>query len=77
MKFKISDKVIWESQAAGISKIKEGEIICVIPAGEMPDCSMSGFNYGGGTIRDHESYLVKVKSRGIYWPLVRKLRLNK
>ena len=34
--FKIGDRVRWSSQAAGITKIKEGQVVAVIPMGIPP-----------------------------------------
>ena len=35
--FKMGDRVRWESQAAGISQMKTGEVVHVIPPGSTPD----------------------------------------
>ncbi len=80
---KIGDKVRWTSQAGGHEKVKEGEIIRVIPPyGDVLNYMFEGSNsaYGGGYRRDQESYLVRVKGEGkrkatIYWPIVKKLQL--
>lgn len=73
--FKIGDKVKWSSQAQGYSKIKEGEVVQVVPSGERPDRERfielykhSGCGFG----RSAESYVVRVK-RKHYWPVASKL----
>lgn len=77
--FKMGDRVRWESQAAGISQMKTGEVVHVIPPGSTPDMK------GVGGARGEESYVVKaaVESntrmgrprKRTYWPLVSKLEL--
>lgn len=73
MAFKVGDLVFWESQAAGIRRRKEGEVIEVVPRHAMPRTKLSA--EPGGS-RDHESYVVKAKAIGTklerakkYWPV--------
>jgi len=73
--FKIGDRVEWISQSAGIQKRKEGRVVNVIPHRGSP----YGENGEGqvrnpGACRNHESYVVRVKGRGLYWPRVSALR---
>jgi hypothetical protein len=68
--FNIGDRVEWTSQGGGISRKKVGEIVQIVPALERPDIK------GWGNIRGHESYVVRVKGKGRYWPRVSQLRLD-
>jgi hypothetical protein len=70
--FKVGDIVEWTSQAAGCTRTKRGEVVEVVPAGCQP-VPMSK-NRNPGNARDHESYLVRVKGAGLYWPRVSALR---
>jgi len=80
LKFSINDKVRWNSQAAGIWKEKRGVIIAIVApkreAVPIADKFAFPFRYGGGVWRDHESYLVLVDNKVIYWPRVAALRLE-
>ena len=72
--FKVGDRVKWESQAAGISAVKIGDVIMVVPPGATPEIK------GAGMARAHESYVVLAKTdysnrKRTYWPLVHKLEL--
>lgn len=74
MSFKIGDKVSWTSQSAGITRVKHGEVIHIVPPGERPPSMV-----GTGIARKHESYVVRAiadngsgRSR-LYWPHVSKL----
>ncbi|NDY89746.1 hypothetical protein [Ideonella livida] len=78
MSFKVGDSVSWSSQAQGSTKQKFGEVVAVVPVrGAIPD----GFQItGAGSPRDHESYIVAVKSGKtdkaklkLYWPRVNAL----
>lgn len=78
MAFKVGDRVFWVSQAAGISRRKEGEVIEVVTSGAYPKSRLSA---KPGHSRDHESYVVKAKAIGtqtentkVYWPLVTHLQ---
>ena len=75
---KIGDRVAWTSQAKGYAKKKEGIIIQVIPAQQSPFPYPK--HYGGGSWRDHESYIVDCRKSperkpDTYWPIVSKLVL--
>lgn len=86
---KIGDKVTWESQAAGSTTTKTGEIYVIVPAGKTPYEAMNTVqrrsNYPkryDGWPRDHESYIVKVKKGKtdkampvLYWPRVKGLQM--
>lgn len=70
--FKVGDRVEWTSQSAGCTRTKAGTVETVVPAGcIVPKLSC---NPNPGACRDHESYLVRVKGRGLYWPRVKALR---
>jgi hypothetical protein len=84
--FSRDDIVTWTSSAAGSAKTKTGKVVRVVPAGAMPrmnevaDLYDATNNYGGGSARDHVSYLVLVpgateRSRQkLYWPVASLLR---
>lgn len=72
MTFKIGDRVEWTSQSAGCTRTKAGVVECVLDPREEPG-PMSK-NRNPGMVRDHVSYLVRVKGRGLYWPRVKALR---
>jgi hypothetical protein len=61
---KVGDRVRWESS----NRIKEGEIVAIVPAGEIPkELKNPGFG------RESESYLVLgriigKKGSAFYWP---------
>ena len=83
MAFAQGQKVRWSSQSAGVTKVKEGTIEQVVPAGAYPDQKRFEQLYRGpgvGLARAHESYVVRVpgktaKAAGkLYWPLVRNLQ---
>jgi len=73
MAFKAGDKVTWQSQSAGYRTIKSGFVTAVVP----PRMAVRGFGkiFNPGAPRDHESYVVRVPGRGLYWPVVSLLRL--
>ncbi len=77
--FQVGDSVGWVTQ----STHKRGRVVCVVPKGahprllvdEMVKQHNASFVMGGGTRRDHDSYLVLVPSEGkrkpkLYWPRV-------
>jgi hypothetical protein len=70
--FKIGECVTWTSQSAGVEIAKVGTVKEIVPAGSRP-IGRSKFNAPGGP-RDHESYIVRVRGRGLYWPRVAGLR---
>lgn len=74
MRFRIGrgrgDRVQWKSQAAGMHRIKVGEVVEVVPPHTAP--SSRG---DSGMPRDHESYIVRAVANGrqtqqprCYWP---------
>ena len=68
--FKLGDKVSWESQASGWTKIKYGVIVEVVRSGCWPKLPIKDI---GGS-RNRESYIVLV-GRKYYWPRVKNLRM--
>lgn len=58
--FCLRDRVQWTSD----DTLKVGLVEEIVPAGQHP--SRLQFD----TIRDHVSYIVRVPSRGLYWPRV-------
>lgn len=84
-KFKPGDLVTWTSQASGKSKTKQGVLIGMVPAMEKVlmyvPASYSLRNSNEVVLsqrRNHESYLIQVgKSKRLYWPLVKYLKLVK
>lgn len=74
--FQTGDQVTWTSQAAGHAATKVGVVADVVPPGAEPDrARWPQLHRGGiGMPRDHESYVVRVTGRGIYWPRVSALR---
>lgn len=82
-KFNVGDRVRWHSQALGHAKEKEGIIVAVVPklclveatAASLTPASASLKRLGAtcAGIRDHDSYIVRVRARTYYWPLVQKL----
>lgn len=82
--FNLGQTVEWASQANGCTRIKRGQIVAVIPAGQAPsrDRAPGLFTKGTpiGMPRHHESYVVAVAGKTSrakpkhYWPLVSQLR---
>ena len=72
MEFKVGDRVEWTSQAGGSTRTKRGAVVEVVKRGEAP--APISKNRNPGMPRDHESYLVRVKGSGLYWPRVKALR---
>lgn len=79
-RFSEGDYVEWTSQSQGYSKTKVGKVVAVLPAGYHPN-RLEAFWAAGwkkpvlpGLQRDHESYMVNVKGRSVYWPRVSKLK---
>ena len=83
--FKEGDEVTWSSQANGVSKVKIGEVVEVLPAGKSILKSRFRDGLDASTIpRDEESYIVCVGPKPgtrakpkYYWPRVSALSLNK
>lgn len=83
MNFKLGDEVSWESQANGGMTKKIGNVVEVIPAGVPVSMSIFKTLSGGGSPRNHESYVVCVGAKPgsraqpkYYWPRVSALRLH-
>lgn len=77
MPFAFGHEVEWTSEAAGYSRTKRGTVVGVVPSGLLPDSEQFPSLYkrsGVGMPRSHESYVVKVKGRGLYWPRVKQLK---
>lgn len=75
--FKVGDSATWTSQAAGRTVTKTGVVEQVVRAGASPDRERFPQLYRGpgvGMPRDHESYVVRVKGRGLYWPRSKALK---
>ena len=84
----LGDRVTWQSQAAGSTTEKTGEIVVVVPAFKLPYEVMSDKlkeeNFPrryDGSARNHESYIVVVKAGKtdkarpvLYWPRASSLR---
>lgn len=82
MVFKIGDQVAWTSQSGGSKKDKVGVVLMVIKAdSDVRAVSVSGFKplSNPGMRRDHDSYIVGVRSKSasrgdLYWPRAAALR---
>ena len=66
----------------GICKEKIGQVVQVVPAGEIPDRKIAPDLFRGSGIghpREHESYVVRVKTGKTafkhYWPRVKALSI--
>ncbi len=73
--FGLGDKVIWTSQSAGSEKTKRGVVVLIVHRGGRPSSVKNP-----GRPRDHESYVVEVKSARssrVYWPRVSLLSIDK
>jgi hypothetical protein len=69
--FSKGDMVRWTSSSQGYTKEKLSVIVHVVAAGEgVPSYFKRGAKAHPGLPRDHESYIVKVKGKGHYWPRV-------
>jgi hypothetical protein len=80
--FSLGDNVTWTSQAAGSITDKKGMVVAIVQRGNDPmkfhrnvmkTYAKSRLALGGGTPRDHESYLVDVDGK-LYWPRVSGLK---
>ena len=79
-KFKVGQKVAWVSQSAGTWKEKHGEVLRIVRPGEEPTGGYAFLDHirpggGFGHPRNHESYLIVVKTTKrskprLYWPRV-------
>jgi hypothetical protein len=72
---KMGDEVEWTSQSAGISTTKRGKVEKVVRAGVTPPKLSKNAN--PGRYRDHDSYLIRVKGKGLYWPRISLLKVIK
>lgn len=82
--FEVGEEVAWTSQAQGYTKTKVGTIVAIVDSEMWPQDVVNQFEpalrklstrkMGGGSPRDHVSYLIRVK-RSLYWPRVEGLRL--
>jgi hypothetical protein len=76
MSWKLEDYVTWTSQANAYTKTKRGCIVGIVPADQLPKLNYINLPFHLGTVmpRNHESYIVAVKSgrfaRKLYWPRV-------
>jgi hypothetical protein len=75
-KFALGDGVAWGSQAGSYYRWKEGVIVAVVPAGSLPGDVMPVSRKIAQTVmpRNHESYVVRVRGRGLFWPRVSQLK---
>ena len=78
---KLGSHVTWTSQGGGYTRTKRGVVVAVVAAAWDPYATAF---YAGlsvpptwGRVRDHESYVVRVPGRGLYWPRVSGLRAEK
>jgi len=80
-KFKPGDHVAWTSQAGGKSKTKQGIVIAVVLPQQRLLNAIDADKWRVGHLeiyayRPHKSYLIQVgKSKRLYWPLVKYLKL--
>ena len=74
-KIKKGNDVKWTSQSNGVYLHKRGEVVAVIPPGQVPaDGEYKGL-FGCGGARAYESYVVFVKKQNRhYWPYPDMLR---
>lgn len=84
--FQVGDEVRWLVKNGMVTH--RGEIVAIVPAMEGPRVAIARLvtrhnaisKYGGGSWRDHQSYVV-LECRGegikprVYWPRVSTLRL--
>lgn len=73
----LGDKVRFRSQSHGNYKTKTGTVVVVVPRHtnplQMDTVKKMCLCYEYGSMRDHESYMVRVGYR-VYWPRVKHLR---
>ncbi|MFA5048709.1 MAG: hypothetical protein WC516_06815 [Patescibacteria group bacterium] len=85
-KFKVGDEVMWSSQASSFEKVKQGVVVGIVPKGVHVHrgflvrgtehlMKYNKSRLGDGYGRDHESYLVLVNDKYLYWPRVSQLNL--
>jgi hypothetical protein len=73
--FNVGDRVAWGSQAGGVWRKKDGEVIEVVPPRRRPASTL----WGAGPPRHELSYVVRAaagrpRGRQIYWPRASVLR---
>jgi hypothetical protein len=71
--FKVGDVVKWTSQASGVSKEKQGEIVCFVPANTEVPGEYKARNFSRLS-RNYDSYIVKIKGQ-FFRPLPKYLTL--
>ena len=77
MKLRLNDNVQWTQQVGGRAHTRTGVVVAVIAAGRQPDRILFRPLFRGAATlpaRDHESYVVLVGDRTLYWPRARLLR---
>jgi len=77
MKLRLNDTVQWTQQVGGRAHTRTGIVVAVIAAGKQPDHVLFRSLFRGAATlpaRDHESYVVLVGDRTLYWPRARLLR---
>ena len=77
MKLRLNDTVQWTQQVGGRAHTRTGIVVAVIAAGKQPDRVLFRPLFRGAATlpaRDHESYVVLVGDRTLYWPRARLLR---
>jgi hypothetical protein len=86
--FQVGDVVEWTSQSSGYTRTKWGVVARAIDKAKNPTSAVlflvqsfkAVSEYGYGSSRDHESYIVLTPGKtiysgpGLYWPIVSKLR---
>jgi hypothetical protein len=80
MKLRLNDSVQWTHQSGGCASARSGVVVAVIAPGKQPDRVLFRPLYRGADTlpgRDHESYVVLVGDRTLYWPRVRLLRQDR
>ena len=80
MKFRLNDTVQWTQQIGGRAHTRSGVVVAVVAAGKQPERALFRPLYRGADrlpTRDHESYVILVGDRTLYWPRVRLLRADR
>lgn len=76
--FELGDRVAWSSPVGGPDRRMTGHVVAIVQAGELPpkgDFPSLHAKPGPGKPRDHVSYVVAAKGRGIFWPVAKALTL--
>jgi hypothetical protein len=89
MTFKVDQQVQWQSSSGGSTTTREGKVIRVVDPGQKKVGTLmyrlaqrlgAKNEYGGGMSRNHQSYIVLVRSEKgrakprLYWPVASKLQ---